>query len=132
MHTISTLIAHNNKELREKMISYINKIDGTEIIGVVEDGEKTYEEIKKLKPEMVFIEFNLKKMNGLEIIKKIKETSELVPVFNVILNQEIDNDIEEMVRIAGKNLNSLIQENGESIEQRINSIFKEYREYKSL
>ena len=131
MHKIRTLIAHDNKEFKSRLVNLIETIDGIQIVGVTEDGKETFEKIIELKPEMIFVKFYLKNMNGLEIIRNVKEKLGNVPIFNIISDRVIDNDLKEMIKIAGTNVNSLIQED-EPIEKRIKSIYKEYREYNEL
>ena len=131
MHKIRTLIAHDDKEFKDRMVNLIENIDGTQIVGITEDGNETLKKIIELRPEMIFVKFDLKNMNGLEIIKNVKEKLYNIPIFNIISDKLIDNDLKEMIKIAGKNVNALIQED-EPIEKRIKAIYKEYREYYEL
>ena len=41
MHKIRTLIAHDDKEFKDRMVNLIENIDGTQIVGITEDGNKT-------------------------------------------------------------------------------------------
>lgn len=131
MHTIRTLIAHDNKEFKNRIINTIKTIEGVQIVGIAERGKEAYEKIIELTPEMVFMKFDLNEFNGLEIIKKVKENLKDVPIFNIISDKIIDDDMKDMIKIIGKNLNSLIMED-EQIEKRIKSIYKDYRKYNNL
>lgn len=131
MNKIRTLIAYDDKDFKEEIINLIKGIDGAEIVGTAGDGEETYQKIVDLKPEMVFAKFDLEKMDGLEIIKKSKENLESSPIFNIISDRALGNDLEEMVKIAGKNLNALINED-DHLESRVKSIYKDYIELKNL
>ena len=131
MHKIRTLIAHDNKDFKDKIVNLIKTIDDTQIVGITEDGMETYEKIIELMPEMVFIKFDLKNMNGLEIIRGVNEKLKNLPIFNIISDRNLDNDLKEMIKIARTNVNSLIQED-EPIEKRIKSIYEEYIEYNKL
>lgn len=131
MHKIRTLIAHDNKDFKDKIVNLIKTIDDTQIVGITEDGKETFEKIVELMPEMVFIKFDLKNMNGLEIIRGVNEKLKNLPIFNIISDRNLDNDLKEMIKIARTNVNSLIQED-EPIEKRIKSIYEEYIEYNKL
>ena len=131
MNKIRTLIAYDDKEFKEEIVNLIKNIEDAEIVGTAEDGEETYEKIVSLKPEMVFAKFDLKKMDGLEIIKKSKENLNKTPIFNIISNRNLGENLEEMVKIAGSNLNALIQEE-EPLESRVKAIYKDYIEFKNL
>ena len=131
MNKIRTLIAYDDKEFKEEIVNLIKNIEDAEIVGTAEDGEETYKKIVSLKPEMVFAKFDLKKMDGLEIIKKSKENLNKTPIFNIISNRNLGENLEEMVKIAGSNLNALIQEE-EPLESRVKAIYKDYIEFKNL
>lgn len=131
MNKIRTLIAYDDKDFKEEIINLIKGIDGAEIVGIAGDGEETYQKIVDLKPEMVFAKFDLEKMDGLEIIKKSKENLESSPIFNIISDRALGSDLEEMVKIAGKNLNALINED-DHLESRVKSIYKDYIELKNV
>lgn len=46
------------------------------ICGEADDGLKAFNKIKKLNPDIVLVDINMPKMNGLELIKKIKEENQ--------------------------------------------------------
>ena len=129
MHIIRTLIAYDDKEFKDKLVNLIKTIDGVQIVGIAENGKEAYEKIIQLKPEMIFLKFDLREMNGLEIIKAVKENLKTIPIYNIISDKVIDNELKEMIKIVGANINSFILED-ESIEDRIKSIYKDYKEYK--
>ena len=96
MNKIKTLVAHNN-------------------------------EIIKLKPEMVFTEYNFNNMNGLEIMKKSKETlKNAVPIFNMIVDEINDDELQEAVKIMGNKLNALVRK---PYNERVIGIMNDYIEY---
>lgn len=127
---IRTLVAYDDREIKEEIVNFIEKIDDVQIVGTATDGEETYRKIVDLKPEMVFTKFDLDKMDGLEIIKKSKENMDKIPVFNIISDKILDSKVKEMLEVAGMNLNALIDEN-EEMETRVKTILKEYKEFKS-
>ena len=68
----TVLYVEDEEAIRENYLRYLKKY----FINVYEaqDGEKAYEVYKEKKPELLIVDINLPKMNGLELIKKIRET----------------------------------------------------------
>lgn len=129
---IRILIAHDNEVYRKKIANVAKSINYVEIVGMTKDGEETYERIVNLKPEMVFTKFDLDKLDGLEIIKKSKESlNESTPIFNVITDRKLENNLREMLEVAGDNLNSVIEEQ-EPLDSRLKSIFEEYKDFRNI
>ena len=129
MEKIRTLISYNNKDEINSIIGKINELNYVEIVGVSTNGVDTYNKIINLKPELVFAEYNLDGMNGLELVEKSKqELDNEIPVFNFISNNIPDDQIEQIINIAGNKVMQLIQEN--QIEDKIMNALKEYKELK--
>lgn len=129
MGKIRTLISYNDEQGRNTILDRINGLSYVEVVGVSASGIDTYNKIVDLKPEMVFANYDLKDMNGLELIKKSKEKLNTeMPIFNFITNKLPDNEIEEIMNIADNKINSLITENRK--EESIIHTLEEYRKFK--
>lgn len=127
MKKIRTLVAHNDKIIKNEIINSIKDLDFVEIVGTAVEGIETYNKIIDLKPEMIFTSYNLENMNGLEIIKKAKkELNDNLPVFNIIGQNINETELKEMVKLGGNKLNALINE---SCKERTINIINEYNEY---
>ena len=50
MKKIKILVAHNDTKVKDEVINSIKRLQATEIIGISENGEDTYEKIIDLKP----------------------------------------------------------------------------------
>lgn len=127
---IRTLVAHNEEGIRNKIIDSIEKLPYVKIVGTAKDGNETYQKILDLKPEMVFVEYNLNNMNGLEIMKKSKEElHNEMPMFNFIIENNTDNT-ENFIHDAMKigNLNAVVRE---PYKNSFADILSEYKEYKT-
>ena len=74
MEKVKVLIADDNKAIAENIQRIILQKEEFEILGLANDGEEEYNMIIDLKPEIVFTDNQMPKMNGIEVIKKIHES----------------------------------------------------------
>ena len=82
MENLKVLIADDSKINNDMMKLHIEKCDGIEIVGIVEDGMQEYDLIKELQPDLVITDNQMPKMTGVDVIKKIaEETIEQKPAF---------------------------------------------------
>lgn len=111
MRKIRTLVAHSSEEIRNTIVNSIGNLNYVEIIGTAMDGVETYNKIIELKPEIVFSKFNFENMNGLDLIKKTKETLQKdLPIFNIIEDKIPDNELREALDITNHKIHALVRE----------------------
>ena len=130
MKKIKILIAHNNEEIRNKIVDKIKGLDYVELVGTTADGKETYNKIIESKPEMVFAKMNLDNMDSMEIMRKSKESlKDNVPIFNIITSDNISDEyMKTAYNLMGKNLNTFVSEPINNME--IDNIMKGYKELK--
>lgn len=127
---IRTLIAHDDEKIRNNLIELLKRLDYVDVIGVATDGNDAYNKIVNLKPEMVFAQYDMHDINGLEVaIKTKKNTNIEIPIFNIFndKNDISESELEKTINIIGNKLNALIQE---PYENRVQDIIKDYKEFK--
>ncbi len=127
---IRTLIAHDDEKIRNNLIELLKRLDYVDVIGVATDGNDAYNKIVNLKPEMVFAQYDMHDINGLEVaIKAKKNTNIEIPIFNIFndKNDISESELEKTINIIGNKLNALIQE---PYENRVQDIIKDYKEFK--
>lgn len=127
---IRTLIAHNDEKIRNNLIELLKRLDYVDVIGVATDGNDAYNKIVNLKPEMVFAQYDMHDINGLDVaIKTKKNTNIEIPIFNIFndKNDISESELEKTINIIGNKLNALIQE---PYENRVQDIIKDYKEFK--
>lgn len=121
---IRTLIGHDDEKIRNNLIELLKRLDYIDVIGVATDGNDAYNKIVNLKPEMVFAQYDMHDINGLEVaIKTKKNTNIEIPIFNIFndKNDISESELEKTINIIGNKLNALIQE---PYENRVQDIIK--------
>ena len=131
MNKIKILIAHNNEEIRNKIVDTISGLDYVELVGTTEEGKETYNKIIETKPEIVFAKINLDNMDSMEIMKKSKEDLKGdMPIFNIITNDNVSDEyMKTAYNLIGKNLNTFVSEPINNME--IHNIMQGYKELKA-
>ena len=71
IHSFKILFVEDEQALRENYVTYLKRyfIDVYE----AEDGEEAYEIYKEKKPHILIVDINIPKMNGIDLLKKIRE-----------------------------------------------------------
>ena len=89
-----------------------------------------YNKIVELQPDMVFAEYRMSDMNGIELIKKSREKLEKnTPMFNIIGENIPFEELEKSSNDIGDNVNALLKNDD---KDKIIKILKEYKEYKEF
>lgn len=128
---IKTIIAINNKNTIDMVLKGLEGLEYIDIIGTADDGKEAYEKIIKLKPEMVFAQYNMDSMSGYDIIKNSKkEMGNNIPIFNLIIDSEIkEEQIDEIYDEIENKLNALISD---PISDSIINVISEYEKKKDI
>ncbi|RMD91475.1 MAG: DNA-binding response regulator [Calditrichaeota bacterium] len=87
---IRVIIADDHPIFREGLIRVLSDASDFELIGSAKDGAQAYELICDRKPDIVVLDISMPKMNGLEILKKIRQNKP--PVKCVILTMYRDEE----------------------------------------
>lgn len=67
------MVAEDNEEIFEYYKNIFSKCTNVDIIAYTKDGESTIEMYKKFKPDVLFLDLGLPKINGLDIINTLSE-----------------------------------------------------------
>lgn len=99
-----TLIVDDELYTREGLKILINWQElGFEICGQAENGEQAFEDIKVAKPDLIITDIKMPLMNGLELIKKVNEETELNAKFIVLSGYNEFEYAKEAMRFGVKN-----------------------------
>ena len=81
---LRTIVAVDNEEMRKQVIRVMRRIPAFDIIAVVNEGEEAYRRIRKMSPEIVFLEAMMPGMDCVTLIEStMKVMKEKVPSFFV-------------------------------------------------
>lgn len=69
--SIKVLIADDEPLARNQLIYLLKKIEGVEIVGEASTGEDTLRMIKEIRPDTVFLDIQMPKINGIEVAHKM-------------------------------------------------------------
>ena len=88
MTKIKTLIAHNNSSIAKNIVNKIEELEYVEVVGSTKTGKETFNKIIELKPEIVFVEYDMGDMDVLEMMEKTADYfgKEEAPLFKFIAN----------------------------------------------
>ncbi|WP_455757802.1 response regulator transcription factor [Sulfurimonas sp.] len=88
MQAYNILFIEDEKDIRDNYVKYLKKY----FLNVYEavDGEKAFEIYKEKKPEIIISDINLPKLNGLELIKKIREIDPVVKVIMLTAHSDTE------------------------------------------
>jgi len=99
MKNFKVLLVDDNPEYLE-LISFYLKKQGY-MVNTVNSGEEALSKIKQDRPAIVFLDLQMPKMDGLEILQKIKEIDKKLPV--IIVSAHGNKEKEEEAKKLGSN-----------------------------
>ena len=77
MKRLSVAIADDNDQILEILENLINTDKELHLVGKANNGEEMYEIIKEKEPDIVILDIFMPKLDGLEVMERIKEEKEL-------------------------------------------------------
>lgn len=75
MKCSKVLVADDHELVREGICKLLELFEDIKIVGEAADGLETIAKVRECFPELVLLDLNMPRMNGIEAIKKIKEIS---------------------------------------------------------
>lgn len=78
MKVFKTLIIDDERLAREELKSILNEYTEIEVIDEAQNGDEGIEKIKKLKPDLVFLDVSMPGMTGFDMLKKLDEIPHVV------------------------------------------------------
>ena len=75
---IKALIVEDEEPAREIVKSYLNKFKNIELVGEAADGFNGLKQINELKPDLLFLDIQMPKLTGFEILELINHTPVII------------------------------------------------------
>ena len=101
--TLKALIIEDEELARNLLKSYLKDHPSLELIGECENGFEGVQKINELKPDVVFLDIQMPKMDGLEATKIIRKDPKLTTLPIVALTARAMKSDEEKCLAAGMN-----------------------------
>ena len=87
---IKVMLADDHVLMREG-IRQLLEFDGSiEVIGEASDGEECLQKLEKVKPDVLLLDINMPKLNGIEVLEEIKRKKINVKVLILTVHNEVD------------------------------------------
>jgi two-component system LytT family response regulator len=78
MQNIKILIIDDESPARELIKHYLKEVDFTEVIGECADGFSGLKTISAMKPDMVFLDIQMPRLTGIEMLEVLTEKPEII------------------------------------------------------
>lgn len=72
MAPISVLVAEDQKILRDTYVNILNEMPDIQVVGAVADGEAAVEVAQRLRPDVVLLDIQMPKLNGIQAAERIR------------------------------------------------------------
>jgi two-component system LytT family response regulator len=78
MKKIRTLIIEDEAPAREILQHYLKEMPEIEVVGEAQDGFSGLKTITELNPDLIFLDIQMPKLNGFEMLELIEERPEII------------------------------------------------------
>lgn len=120
---INVMLADDHVLIREG-IKQLLEFDGSmKVIAEASDGIECLEKLKNVKPDILLLDINMPNMNGIDVLKKLKEKNDSLKVLILTVHSEV----EYLVKAVDIGANGYILKDSGSAElkQAINAVIDE-------
>jgi len=88
---ITVSIVEDNEQLRTTLARVISRAEGFRCLSTYGDAESALEALPKESPEVVLMDINLPKMNGVECVRRLKQTEPNIQVLMLTVYEDTEN-----------------------------------------
>lgn len=101
MGDLKIFIADDHQILIDGLISFFNELDGFEVIGHANDGAFLLQEIATITPDIILLDLNMPKLDGISTLKTLKANYKNVKV--IILSNYHQSQLIKETKALGAN-----------------------------
>ena len=73
-HPVTVFIADDSLVVRERLVTMLNELTGTEVVGQAGNVATAISAIRKLKPDVVILDLLMPGGSGIDVLQNIKQT----------------------------------------------------------
>ena len=106
------MITDDHSMIREGLKSLLELDGDIEVIAEAENGEECLQKLLTVKPDVLLLDINMPKMNGLEVLKSLKDAKSKVKV----LVLTVHNETEYLMKAVEIGINGYVLKDSESAE----------------
>jgi DNA-binding NarL/FixJ family response regulator len=109
---VKIMIADDHSMIREGLKNLLELDGDIQVIAEAVDGKDCLEKLEVVKPDVLLLDINMPKMNGLEVLKTLKERRNKVKV----LVLTVHNEVEYLMKAVDIGINGYVLKDSESSE----------------
>lgn len=109
---VKIMITDDHSMIREGLKSLLELDGDIEVIAEAENGEECLQKLLSVKPDVLLLDINMPKMNGLEVLKSLKDAKSKVKV----LVLTVHNETEYLMKAVEIGINGYVLKDSESAE----------------
>ena len=109
---VKIMITDDHSMIREGLKNLLELDGDIEVIAEAENGEECLQKLLTVKPDVLLLDINMPKMNGLEVLKSLKDAKSKVKV--LILT--VHNETEYLLKAVEIGINGYVLKDSESAE----------------
>ena len=109
---VKIMITDDHSMIREGLKSLLELDGDIEVIAEAENGEESLQKLLSVKPDVLLLDINMPKMNGLEVLKTLKDAKSKVKV----LVLTVHNETEYLMKAVEIGINGYVLKDSESAE----------------
>lgn len=109
---VKIMITDDHSMIREGLKNLLELDGDIEVIEEAENGEECLQKLLTVKPDVLLLDINMPKMNGLEVLKSLKDAKSKVKV----LVLTVHNETEYLMKAVEIGINGYVLKDSESAE----------------
>lgn len=139
---MKVLVIDDEELARRRILNLLEEVPEMEVLGECSNGKTAIRQINELKPQLIFLDINMKDMNGFEVLQKINISPKPIVIFvtayDSYASRAFDVDAfdfllkpfkdQRFFRTTNKVLNLSRSEADSNFEKRIKELFRIYSE----
>ena len=79
--TMRALVIDDEELARKRVLNLLEEVPEVEVIGECSNGKAAIKQINELRPQLIFLDINMKDMNGFEVLQKVTISPKPIVIF---------------------------------------------------